>query len=443
MNPIFYGIVIAYVLNKILNIFEKKVFAFLDKKEGRARLKRTLSLLCTYVSVIAFIALFILLIAPQVVDGFTDLVNMIPFYIETFSDWLYSIADMDPAIYEIVMKGIGYLETLYGQLGEIVATVIPKITELLGQILTFLKDITIGIILSVYFLLQKERFVAQGKRIARAIFRDGGYGRAIKLMKDIDNSFGGYLVAMGVDSFLVMCECFVVFAIANIPYYPLISFIIGVTNFIPFFGPFIGAIPSAIIIFIADPTDPMKVILFGVLILLIQQIDGNVIAPKIIGSHIGISSVWVVIAVTVMSGFFGFIGMVIGVPLFSVIYTIIDNAIAHKLEIKNCDTEIFDFYSDEDNMGRTMEIEMMRAEELRNQKGSWIDGLWKKTKKFCKKCFRKRKNEETTVMVEEIVTEEFDYGDIYDEDVYTESTEIEIQEPSEEAFEKIEETEEQ
>ena len=129
--------------------------------------------------------------------------------------------------------------------------VIPKITELLGQILTFLKDIAIGIILSVYFLLQKERFVAQGKRIARAIFRDGGYGRAIKLMKDIDNSFGGYLVAMGVDSFLVMCECFVVFAIANIPYYPLISFIVGVTNFIPFFGPFIGAIPSAIIIFIA------------------------------------------------------------------------------------------------------------------------------------------------------------------------------------------------
>ena len=94
-------------------------------------------------------------------------------------------------------------------------------------------------------------------------------------------------------------------------------------------------------------------------------------------------------------------------------------------------------------MGRTMEIEMMRAEELRNQNGSWIDGLWKKTKKFFKKCFRKRKNEETTVMVEEIVTEEFDYGDIYDDDVYTESTEIEIQEPSEEAFEEIEETEEQ
>ncbi len=406
LNPIFYGIVIAYVLNKILKIFETKIFKFLDKKEGRARLKRTLSIVCTYLTIIAFIALFIWLIAPQIIAGIADLRVNIPFYIETVLDWLQGIADLDAGIYEIVTKAMEYLGNLYIKLDEIVATIMPKLTEFIGGLVTFLKDLAIGIILSVYFLMQKERFLAQGKRMARAVFRDSGYGKAVKLMKDIDNSFGGYLVAMGVDSFLVMCECFVLFALFGIPYYPLISFIIGVTNFIPFFGPFIGAIPSAIIIFIADP---LKVIIFVVLVVIIQQIDGNIIAPKIIGSHIGISSVWVVIAVTVMSGFFGFIGMVIGVPLFSVIYTIIDNAIAGKLERKNCDTEIFDFYS-EDNMGRTMEIEMMKAEERKAQNPSFMDKIFRKFKrKFPerKSHSRKYEDEEHIVTVQEFSTEEF------------------------------------
>ena len=409
LNPIFYGVVIAYVLNKILNIFEKRIFKFLDKKEGRARLKRTLSILCTYVTVIAFIALFIWLIAPQVVEGITDLIVMIPFYIETFSDWIYSIGDLDPAISDIIMKGMEYLENIYNMLGEILATVVPQITEWLGQTVTFLKDLVIGIILSIYFLMQKERFIAQGKRLCRAIFQDKGYGKAVKLMKAIDNSFGGYLIAMGVDSFLVMCECFLLFGLVDIPYYQLISFIVGVTNFIPFFGPFIGAIPSAIIIFIADPMTPMNVIIFILLILVIQQIDGNIIAPKIIGSHIGISSVWVVIAVTIMSGFFGFIGMVIGVPLFSVIYTLIDEAIASRLEKKNCDTEIFDFYS-EDNMGKTMEIEIMKAEERKAHNPNFFDKFFKKLKgkgRHGKRSAGKHQYDETTVTVQEFSTEEF------------------------------------
>lgn len=434
LNPIVYGVVIAYVLNKILKIFENKVFKFLDKKEGRARLKRTLSILCTYITVIAFIALFIWLIAPQIIAGIADLRLHIPFYIDTVVEWIYSMEDLNSGIYEVIMKGVTYLENIFGKLEDVIATVMPKVTEWLGHIVTFLKDLVIGIILSVYFLMQKERFIAQGKRIARAVFQDSGYGKAVKLMKDIDNSFGGYLVAMGLDSMLVMCECFVLFWFFGIPYYPLISFIIGVTNFIPFFGPFIGAIPSAIIIFIADPTNPIKVLIFVGLIIVIQQIDGNVIAPKIIGSHIGISSVWVVIAVTIMSGFFGFIGMVIGVPLFSVIYTLIDNAIASKLERKNCDTEIFDFYS-EDNMGRTMEIEMMKAEERKAQNPSFFDKFFSKFKgkgNHRKHHLWKHKDEETTVTVQEFSTEEFMAN--YESD-FSEVTENRVE--SEEPAEKI------
>ena len=403
LNPIIYGVVIAYVLNKIMKIYENKVFRFLDKKPGKMRFKRTISIICTYVTFIALIAGFIWLIAPQVIAGLTDLRYNIPFYMETVEEWLLELSEENDTMHDLVFDIFAYANDILDSLGDIVAEIMPRITEWLSQIITFLKDLAIGIILSVYFLAQKEKFLAQGKRLTRAIFSEGKYSGAVSLMKKIDNSFGGYLVAMGVDSFLVMIECFLLFGLCGIPYYPLVSFIVGVTNFIPFFGPFIGAIPSAFIIFIADP---MKVLIFIVLIVLIQQIDGNIIAPRIIGSHIGISSVWVVIAVTVMSGFFGFIGMIIGVPLFSVIYTIIDEAIAKKLEDKNCETDIMDFYS-EGNMGKTMEMELMDLE------------LYKATRPplgkriFSKLAFWKKKDEELV-------------HDYYDDDIFSQTFETDV-----------------
>jgi len=400
MNPIIYGIVIAYVLNKIMKIYENKVFRFLDKKPGKMRLKRTLSIVCTYIIFIGIIIGFIMLIGPQILAGLTDLRYNIPFYIETVEEWLLTISEENDTMHDLVFDLFAYVNDLIDKLGDIVADLMPKVTAWISGLITFLKDLAIGIILSIYFLAQKEKFTAQGKRFVRAVSSEGKYNGAISLMKQIDNSFGGYLVAMGVDSILVMFECLIIFGLCGIPYYPLISFIIGVTNFIPFFGPFIGAIPSAFIIFIADP---MKVILFIVLIVIIQQIDGNVIAPRIIGNHLDLSPAWVVIAVTVMSGFFGFVGMIIGVPLFSVIYTLIDEAIAKKLEDKNCDTEIIDFYSD-GNMGKTMEMELMDMEMYKAGKTPIY-------KKFFSK-FRKKN--------QEIV------HDYYDDDIFSETFETDV-----------------
>ena len=208
---------------------------------------------------------------------------------------------------------------------------------------------------------------------------------------------------MGVDSVLVMFECMLVFGLCGIPYYPLISFIVGVTNFIPFFGPFIGAIPSAFIIFMANPTDPTKVFLFVFLIVVIQQIDGNIIAPRIIGNHLDLSPVWVVIAITVMSGFFGFVGMLIGVPLFSVIYTIVDNAIAKKLEKKNCNTDVIDFYSD-GNMGKTMEMELIDIEKYKSGRPSFRERV---------SSILKKKNKDIV-------------HDYYDDDIFSQTFETDV-----------------
>lgn len=421
MNPIIYGIVIAYIMNKIMKIYENKVFRFLDKKPGKMRFKRTLSIIATYITFIALIAGFIWLIGPQIIAGLTDLRYKLPFYIETVETWLLELSEENDTLHDLVFDLFAYVNDLISKVGDILAQIAPQVTALLGQFITFLKDLAIGIILSVYFLAQKERFIAQGKRLVRAVFSEEKYYGAVSIMKQVDNSFGGYLVAMGVDSILVMFECFILFGLCGIPYYPLISFIIGVTNFIPFFGPFIGAIPSAFIIFVADP---WKVLLFIVLIVVIQQIDGNVIAPRIIGSHIGISSVWVVIAVTVMSGFFGFIGMIIGVPLFSVIYTLVDNALARKLEDKNCDTDIIDFYSD-DSMGKTMEIELMDAEKLKARK---IPLRKRISSFFNKKKYGEETYDDEYIFEETVETDAFvdmEYGSANTEELDVEAAETE------------------
>ena len=196
----------------------------------------------------------------------------------------------------------------------------------------------------------------------RALLPDKGYSKFIHIAKQTDDSFGGYIVATAFDSLLVGIECFIIFGIFGIPYYPLVSLIVGVTNFIPFFGPFLGAIPSAFIIFIADP---ISVVWFIILVVIIQQIDGNFIMPKIVGKHIGLSSVWVVIAITIMSGLFGFFGMVFGVPIFSMIYVWIDDAVKNSLKKKSLPTEIID-YSDEN--GKEIEHERIASEEAKENR---------------------------------------------------------------------------
>ena len=364
-KPIVYGIIIAYILNKIVNLFETKIFAFLDKKKGRLKFKRSISVVCTYISVILLLAGFVLIIGPQVVAGVNDLRNNISFYISSLQDWLTGFGKQVPELAGIIEKAKASLGSLLSGISAVIEYIVPKLTGIISDFIVFLKDIVLGIILSIYFLLEKEKFVAQGKRLICAVFSERKYNKFVSVVKQADDSFGGYIVAMAFDSLLVGLECFVVCSIVGIPYYPLVSLIVGVTNFIPFFGPFIGAIPSAFIIFIADP---ISVVWFAIIILIIQQIDGNIIAPKIIGNHLDLSSVWVVIAITVMSGLFGFTGMVIGVPLFSLIYTWIGNIISNKLKNKGRSAQLIDYYTD--GNGKELELERAQSKEWKESRPS-------------------------------------------------------------------------
>lgn len=363
LTPILYGVIIAYILNKIVKIFERRVFVFLDKKEGKLKLKRSLSVICAYIVFIVVLALFVWLMVPQVVAGLNDLSRNITFYIDAVTGWITKIGEKSETLAEYAKKITEYLKDITNVIYDFVIDyIMPRVSGFLGEFVGVLKDLVVGIVLSVYFLLQKEKLIAQGKRFLRALLPDKGYSKFIHIAKRTDDSFGGYIVATAFDSLLVGIECFIIFGIFGIPYYPLVSLIVGVTNFIPFFGPFLGAIPSAFIIFIADP---ISVVWFIILVVIIQQIDGNFIMPKIVGKHIGLSSVWVVIAITIMSGLFGFFGMVFGVPIFSMIYVWIDDAVKNSLKKKSLPTEIID-YSDEN--GKEIEHERIASEEAKENR---------------------------------------------------------------------------
>ena len=357
LTPILYGVIIAYILNKIVKIFERRIFVFLDKKEG------SLSVICAYIVFIVVLALFVWLMVPQVVAGLNDLSRNITFYIDAVTGWITKIGEKSETLAEYAKKITEYLKDITNVIYDFVIDyIMPRVSGFLGEFVGVLKDLVVGIVLSVYFLLQKEKLIAQGKRFLRALLPDKGYSKFIHIAKQTDDSFGGYIVATAFDSLLVGIECFIIFGIFGIPYYPLVSLIVGVTNFIPFFGPFLGAIPSAFIIFIADP---ISVVWFIILVVIIQQIDGNFIMPKIVGKHIGLSSVWVVIAITIMSGLFGFFGMVFGVPIFSMIYVWIDDAVKNSLKKKSLPTEIID-YSDEN--GKEIEHERIASEEAKENR---------------------------------------------------------------------------
>lgn len=363
LAPILYGVVIAYILNKIVKIFERRIFVFLDKKEGKLKLKRSLSVICAYIVFIVVLALFVWLMVPQVVAGLNDLSRNITFYIDAVTGWITKIGETSETLAEYAKKITEYLKDITNVIYDFVIDyIMPRVSGFLGGLVGVLKDLVVGIVLSVYFLLQKEKLIAQGKRFLRALLPDKGYSKFIHIAKQTDDSFGGYIVATAFDSLLVGIECFIIFGIFGIPYYPLVSLIVGVTNFIPFFGPFLGAIPSAFIIFIADP---ISVVWFIILVVIIQQIDGNFIMPKIVGKHIGLSSVWVVIAITIMSGLFGFFGMVFGVPIFSMIYVWIDDSVKNSLKKKSLPTEIID-YSDEN--GKEIEQERIASEEAKENR---------------------------------------------------------------------------
>ena len=354
MTPFIYGAALAYVLNPVLNWLEKKVFPKVFGARVSKRSRRGLGVLLTFLFGCAVVALFLAVLIPQIVESIDNLAQSIYAFLPQAQNFLndliaqYGTNEMLVDVLSMLGVDISDPSMVLQRLATRSYTFLTQVLpNLFGGVMRFtsgLLDVVVGIIIAIYLLLSKEVFYAQVKKLMFAFFPRRVAQATLNLTHDSNAIFCGFISGKILDSAIIGVLCFIGCSILQMPYTVLVSFIVGVTNVIPYFGPFIGAIPSIFIIMIADP---LKSLIFAVFVLILQQLDGNIIGPKILGDSTGLSAFWVIFAVTFFGGLFGFVGMLIGVPTFAVIYALVRNFAEFKLGKKGLKTQTPDFASQE------------------------------------------------------------------------------------------------
>lgn len=333
LQPFLIGFVFAYLLNFILKIIEDIGLKHFPSIKTKTR--RFLSLFFTYLTVALLVYIFITFVFPQLANSLVGLINNIPSYVYEMSDLLEDIS----AKFSVNEKYLNILMEKWNEFLEYIldftTDLLPLFGDILKKIASSVSNILLGFVISIYLLIDKEKFFALGRKITFAVFSKKVSLKILELLDRSNYIFGRFISGKLLDSFIVGCITLVLLSLFKMPYVTLISFIIGITNVIPFFGPFIGALPSFLIILFVSP---IKAFWFLLIILFIQQVDGNIIGPKILGDSLGISAFWILFSLLVGSKMFGLIGMVIGVPLFAIVYSIVKEVIENRLKKKNLPT---------------------------------------------------------------------------------------------------------
>lgn len=337
--PIIWGIVITFLLNPVMMFFERHIGKVLNRKKPHPKLLRFISVILSLALLLTIIASLVANIIPQIIESVKSIFTNMDSYLDSGQQWVDKRIEENDFLKSIVE---GEIISIRHYIVDFVSKwqkkidLLPSIAERGISILTALKDFILGLILAVYMLLSKETFFSQGKKMMYALMPVDRCNTFIRIMRRVNRIFTRYLSGMLLDSFIVGLITFAVLTFAGIPYVVLISLIIGVTNMIPFFGPFIGAVPSALLIFFVKPE---MTIFFVIFIVILQQLDGNFLAPAILGDSLGISPFWIVVALLISGGLFGFIGMVMAVPVFAVFYALAKEIAESKLRKKSLPTE--------------------------------------------------------------------------------------------------------
>ena len=336
LQPFIIGGTLGYLLNFILRFYEDKILSHEFFKKLKKSGKRGIGLLLTYITASIITYLFIQFVLPQLVESIVGLANNIPEYLNNITKITNNIFDdlnLEPEYIDLITDKFGEVVTYTI---TIMSNLIPFIGEFVVGATSSILNIIIGIVVSIYILIDKEKFMALGKKIVYALCSEEKAKFILRLATQSNMTFSRFIGGKILDSFIIGVLTFFILTIFKMPYTLLISVIVGVTNIIPFFGPFIGGIPAAIIILFVSP---IQALWFVVIIIVIQQIDGNIIGPKILGDSIGISAFWILFSLLVAAKFMGFVGMVIGVPLFAIVYSIIKEVIEEKLRKKGLPIE--------------------------------------------------------------------------------------------------------
>ena len=359
LSPLIIGGVIAYLCDPILELFEYRVFGRMKK----GNLRRGLALFCTVITAFGIVALVFAMMIPQLVSSLTELFNNYESYLNSFLSWLQNIlnsitANLHVEIVDIsdVDKLMVFLEDAFGSAENAFSKVLAELQKfaddgnllektwsVLLELFNTFKNVFIGIFIAFYFLASKEKRAAQFRKFRKAMFSKKTDERIEEILTLTDKTFGGFIYGKILDSIVIGILTFVLLSIFEVsPYNLLIATFVGITNVIPVFGPFIGAIPTFFIVLISNPD---KAFLFLLLILIIQQLDGNVIGPKILGDNCGVSSLCVIIAIAICSTLWGVMGMLIGVPIFAVTIELIKRMLERRLTAKGEPTDTLDYYS--------------------------------------------------------------------------------------------------
>ncbi|MGN0312195.1 MAG: AI-2E family transporter [Lachnospiraceae bacterium] len=349
LQPILIGILFAYLLNPLVNKIQEGLILFAESKaKGNNTLKklsRGMGVLTAMLILIMFLFLMVKILIPQLYETIEGLVISLPDQAQRTSVWIQDMLEQDEMLAKyadtILKEVTGYVENwlqsdLLPQSKEI-------ITQVTGGIIVFAKGIInffIGLIVCIYVLMEKDHFVGTFKKITYGLFPAKSSNTIVKTARKAHEIFIGFVVGKVIDSIIIGILCYIVLLIVHMPYALLVSVIVGVTNVIPFFGPYIGAIPSFLLILLENP---IKALQFLIVILIIQQIDGNIIGPKILGDSTGLSSFWVMFAILLGGGLFGFWGMLFGVPTFAVGYYIFNEIVKYCLRKKNMPQHSEDF----------------------------------------------------------------------------------------------------
>lgn len=337
LAPVIYGAVFAYLLNPVYNRVQAAVMKLtknmIPQEKSRKKLGGFLGTLASLFLLIAVVVGLISMLIPQLVSSIRGVMETMPSSINNLEIWLEKVLADNPELEQQVMQHYGaaadYLQNW------LTNVVVPNIYRIIGSVssgvvlfVRALFDVLIGLIVMVYLLNMKEKLLAQAKMIIYGVFPLKIANKVIEEGRYVHQVFGGFIIGKLLDSLIIGLICFVLLGFANMPYVLLVSVIVGVTNVIPFFGPFIGAVPSAFLILLSDP---MKCLYFLIFILLLQQFDGNILGPKILGDSTGLSSFWVLFSILLFGGLMGFVGMIIAVPTFAVIYRLVTEITTWRL----------------------------------------------------------------------------------------------------------------
>ena len=382
LRPIIIGLIVGYLLNPLMEKIERLLLTFfLKRTKNEAKTRRRIRLVSAITTVLFFlviIGVIIALLIPALISSLTSFFNSVSEYVTQYDKLVANLKVSDSTKEQL----INFEQTIYDITDDIsswmMKNIMPKAQTYLTtvgnglmSVLVAMKNVVVGLIVTIYVLCDKDHFEGQGKRMVYAFFPVNQANRIVAFVHKCNTIFGGFIVGKVLDSIIIGLITFIFCTCVQMPYTLLISVVICVTNIVPFFGPFIGGIPSFILVTLASPWHG---IVFGIFILVLQQVDGNIIGPKILGDSTGLSSFWVIVAILLGGGLWGFMGMIFGVPLFAVLYYLAKKLVVYMTHkrgipeessdytyVKSVDEKTGDLIKDEERLTRTKGYEKKPA----------------------------------------------------------------------------------